>query len=201
MKTNTLLAFLLILIVFQSCDKIGYKKDEWTVQTVKSGKHYSDGIRIDPMSGVVNTVRFKASFNENCIYTEEYDMGWNKLGGASGSLNPHRYSARFGWRPEFVEGVATGRILIAAYIHDFELYGETHYAEPIAAIYPGEEVEYSISMNASVYTFEMKTEFGNYTKVLKNSGVERGFKYRLGFYMGGEQTLPHDASIRLFVMQ
>lgn len=198
-KIQIILVF--ALIILQSCEKIGYKKDRWVTVTVKSGNHYSDGIRIDPMNGMANTVRFKASFNENCIYAKEYDLGWNKLGGASESLDPHKNSARFGWRPEYIDDIPTGRILIAAYIHDFGLYEKVHYAETVGAIYPNEEVEYRIRMNANDYDFEMKTEYGTTTKVLQHSILGRGFIYRLGFYIGGQQTLPNDASINLFVIE
>lgn len=163
---------------------------------IKKGRHYSTFLRklFNLEFGFItkNTYSFVAKFTESCLYDfndipDEKDI--NKLCGISTSYNHHIQSARFGWRC-----LDNKHIEILTYCYDnkkllkFDILG---------TVLPEEIFSGKIIVKSDRFVFYFKKE--KYTKIIevKKTLKSSYFKYKLGFYFGGNLKAPHDMTLYL----
>lgn len=153
---------------------------------IPAGAHSPSGLNAAVQVGA--EARFEALFDESAVYAtvdpaNQEDI--NKLYGFSDcSSHHHTNSARFGWR--WFEGA----VQIFAYIY---ADGERMWAY-LGDARIGEPARYALYADGAEYVFE----FGGETaRMPRGCAGDGGVKYRLYPYFGGDETAPHDISIRI----
>ncbi|WP_276496022.1 hypothetical protein [Pontibacter litorisediminis] len=156
-----------------------------TVYTIKQGAHYSDKNNVRKRT--THLIRFEVTFDSTAIYTSakaNNQADINKLYGLSDcNTSHHTNSARFGWR------WYNNRLELIAYTYldkkwDYKLLG----AVPI-----GQKVPLELRMEDGQYIFRMNGQEVSMPRAC--TGAAEG--YQLYPYFGGDETAPHDITIRI----
>ena len=179
---------LLLLFLFACDTEIDIDPDTgFEVFTIDQGSH-SSIYKNEPFSG--NGIAVKVIFDESAEYTtqEERNQGdINKLVGFSQCLKHHRSeSARIGWRWYEDELQLLGYVYTNS-DRAFELLG---------AIPMNQEVNVRIEIKANGYRFsgDGLTE----TVIPRDSeSCDVGDNYWLWPYFGGDESAPHDITIKI----
>jgi hypothetical protein len=135
------------------------------------------------------SVSFFIEFDGSCVYQTvdaENQSDVNKLIGISDGFSHVRNSARFGWR--YLDG-------------KLELLGYTHFDgkfdfQKICDIEIGREYQCKIEIGEE-YFFSVEEKSISMKRFPKSSG----FNYYLWPYFGGNETAPHDITIRVYPFQ
>jgi hypothetical protein len=155
------------------------------VYVIPSGEHSALQSSYEPMK--VSSIRFNALFNNSAIYKtiDEKNQGdINKLYGVSDCNSAHQTnSARFGWR------WFSNKLEIWAYAY---INTERKYTF-ITAVALNTANAYELSFTSDSYVFKV-----NDTKVkLPRSCQNEANGYKLYPYFGGDETAPHQITIRI----
>ncbi|OKL41445.1 hypothetical protein [Pontibacter flavimaris] len=156
-----------------------------TVYTIKKGAHYSDKNNVRKLT--TSRIRFEVTFDSTAIYTSvkpNNQADINKLYGLSDcNTSHHTNSARFGWR------WYNNRLEVLAYTYlnkkwEYKLLGSV----PL-----GQKVALELRMEEGNYVFEMLGKEVDMPRAC--NGAAEG--YQLYPYFGGDETAPHDITIRI----
>lgn len=163
----------------------GKKIGGYRVYKIKAGKHRSTScVKLLTKPSMM----FNAIFDESAIYTSntpqnQYDI--NKLYGFS-ECNQfhHKNSARFGWN--WIDG----KLNIYTYVYNdgvrsFELITDISLNEPHS---------FSISKVADKYLFRVDSKV---IEMPRTSKCDKGIYYTLFPYFGGDETAPHNITIKI----
>ncbi len=137
------------------------------------------------------TLRFTAVFDESAVYTsdtEENQHDVNKLlGFADCNSHHHKHSARFGWR--WLEDQL--EILAYSYVNGERII------KPVGFVGINESNDYRITLTKDEYEFQL----GSFPVVTvdRESDCEKGAYYMLFPYFGGNETAPHDITIKILI--
>lgn len=187
------LFFIAAFLVFVSCDvetttitetDAPVPEPPSTTYTIKKGGHSAQSQFKFVESSLI---RFEATFDSSAIYStilpnNQADI--NKLYGLSDcGTDHHTNSARFGWR------WFTDRLEIHAYTY-LDKKRNTAY---ITSVQLGQTNRYELVLGDKEYTFKV-----NDTQViLPRSCATVSSHYQLYPYFGGDETAPHDITIRI----
>lgn len=138
-------------------------------------------------------IRRRVRFDFDCRYKiesdDQYDI--NKLFGIGYFPNHHKESARFGWRFDYDEN----KFIISAYCY---INGE-RVMKDICACVANKDYDMVIEVMPYHYEFYVRQSENN----LKVGGHmqyrthKKEFSYPLGLYFGGNQTAPHEMTIKM----
>ena len=178
-----------LLITMVSCDMELELQNNDDTFTINEGSHSTD----HPFRGFDgNSINFEAKFHTCAQYTckdPKNQADINKLMGFS-SCNTHHHqnSARVGWR------WYNNQMEIFAYVYD----NGNRIEEFITAVPVGEYNQYSITRNQQGYLFKV-----NETKkqILTTSTCSGTANYMLWPYFGGDETAPHDITIKAMITE
>lgn len=178
-----IISIALILLMVQCEQKI---EEPFEYYTIKKGRHTSSN-KVELLQS--KTMQFTAVFDDTAIYTsgtEENQHDTNKLLGFSDcNDHHHRNSARFGWR------WLDEQLEILAYVY---ADGE-RIIESLGTVPLNEEIEYQLTMGDHYYHFNLDV-FPPVSIERKNK-CEVGIYYVLAPYFGGDETAPHDITIKV----
>lgn len=180
----TLILNILIVLLFTQCEESMEQPFEY--YTIKKGRHASTN-KVELIQS--HKMHFTAIFDESAIYTsgtEENQHDTNKLLGFS-DCNDHHHlnSARFGWR------WLDEQLEILAYVYA----DGDRIIEPIGTIPLNEPVAYQLILNDDSYLFVLDG-FPPVSVERKNK-CDMGVYYLLTPYFGGDETAPHDITIKI----
>ena len=170
------------LIILISCKK--YDENGYRIFKIRKGFHRST---FDRDTTIDNFISFTAIFDGNCEYytqdpTNQYDI--NKLYGLSDCGTYHKNnSVRFGWRWD------GNSIEISSYVRiggDFQF-------KKICNVNLNEPNDYSIQIFSDHYIFRVNNIEHRVDKYCDYEGK----RYKLWPYFGGDETVPHDITIRI----
>jgi len=177
-----LIVLISLLLVLSGCRKY---EDGFAIYKIRKGNHYSTrGVSFlehDHLS-------FSAIFNESAVYQSvdpinQQDI--NKLYGFSECNDLHQdNSARFGWR--YLGGV----IEIHAYVYN----DGVRISEYMGDVGIGSTHNYSIAIVNDHYDFTLD---GHTISVPRTASCNTGFYYKLYPYFGGDESAPHDITIKI----
>jgi hypothetical protein len=175
------LCLLLLFSTFISCyDEV---TEVWNTYTIEKGDHYSKGRFPGTIHG--NRVRFDAVFSSGTLQSN-VSGDLNKLYGfIDANSSVHRNSARFAW-------VSDGaRINVYSYLYrdgvrTFKKIGE---------VLPEERHSYEIIAKDKRYTFKLDTVTHTFNRF---HHAERGARFRLFPYFGGDLPAPNTMQIRIY---
>ena len=163
-----------------------------TLFTIKKGEHYSSQKPIRVFAG--KKMDISVTFDESAFYQFTGDavndqIDTNKLYGFSDCKSVHtQNSARFGWRDH------DGKIEIMAFTHR----NGSFFTEPVTMIEPNQTYNASISISEDnrhyIYDFN-----GIKTTVQRGCDDHLALGYHLFPYFGGNQSAPHDVTIKVDV--
>jgi len=159
---------------------------EFVEYKILKGNHFAERITYKQLHQ--SELRFQVVFDSSAIYNNikpenQYDI--NKLYGFSDcSTIHHENSARFGWR-------WNGR---AIEIHAYWYNDSIRYDKFLDTVSIGNTHEFSIKLLPEQYGFEIKKET-RFVPRHCGSAITEG--YQLFPYFGGDETAPHDISIRI----
>ncbi len=184
MKKYSILWIVLIIFFSQACEILDV--DPERIFLIKKGSHYSTHA-IEMLESDV--LSFTAEFDESAIYTTRdpiQQFSTNKLMGFSDcNCHHHENSARFGWQ------WLDGQLEIWAYTY---VYGEN--IEAFVGVVPiNEPKEYYIQITDETYIF--KLEGFPAVEMERGKKCDIGVYYMLWPYFGGQETAPHDISIKV----
>jgi hypothetical protein len=156
----------------------------YTTYLIRKGQHSSTSAFKSVMT---SQLRFEAIFDKSAVYStvlanNQADI--NKLYGMSdcGSLHQTN-SARFGWR------WYNNRLEILGYVYNGGKWSYKY----IASVDLDKAYTYELSLQSQVYLFRV-----NGSEVsLPRSCSGQGSGYMLYPYFGGDETAPHDITIRI----
>ena len=178
------LLFLLLLILFASCDRIDYGGLESYV--VKKGEHVSNF----PLIQKGNEIYAQIYFTKSCAYERlpEGMTGWNKLIGLMPGYNDvHKNSARWAWRYNY----NTKEIDLATYTYvnseRIIIYQISTPLETWIELYVG----YDKKLSKWSYGFK-GIDVGGWVRCDEFS--DNSFWW-LGLYFGGNSVAPHDITV------
>lgn len=153
---------------------------------IRKGKHFSEGNTIKQLHQA--ELRFQVIFDSSAIYSNiradnQYDI--NKLYGFSdcGTLH-HENSARFGWR-------WNGKSIE---IHAYWYNDRGRYNQFLDTVSIETATELAIKILPQQYGFEIKKKTRFVPRHCGSTIIEG---YQLYPYFGGDETAPHDISIRI----
>lgn len=178
--------YLILVITLFSCQKefdTLTHRHRWVEYTIPKGDHKSS---YDVAQFTGTELKFKCVFDNSAIYnlnnTNQGDI--NKLYGFTYELNPHINSARFGWNYD----IASQKIRIYAYTY----INKVRSFHLITSIELNREYEYSILLSNRGYSFIIDNK-------IYEVQAERvvGTAWYLYSYFGGDETAPHDITIRI----
>lgn len=182
--------FLLLSVLFIGCDKsiddlFSPKNDGYKTYTIKKGEHYSYSISSEFKE---TTLKFKVIFDSSAIYTtidpsNQHDI--NKLYGFSDCGVPHHVeSARFGWR------WSEDSLRLFAYCYKDSVMS----FKELGPISIGKEQSCSIAISGNTYIFNLNGK----TETMDRGCTETtSRRLRLFPYFGGNETTPHDITIKI----
>ncbi|MDO6391318.1 hypothetical protein Q4E40_14355 [Pontibacter sp. BT731] len=155
-----------------------------TTFTIKKGGHTTQ----NPLRFVeTSTIRFEATFDSTAIYSTSIpgnQADINKLYGLSDCETDHQTnSARFGWR--WYEG----RLEIHAYTYSNKKRSTVF----ITSVQPGQTNRYELVLGEKAYTFKVNDKQVTLPRFCNTAGSH----YQLYPYFGGDETAPHDITIRI----
>ncbi|SIT79201.1 hypothetical protein [Pontibacter indicus] len=155
-----------------------------TTYIIRKGGHTTQ----NPLKFIDNsTLRFEATFDSTAIYSTSLPANQadiNKLYGLSDcETDHHTNSSRFGWR--WYEG----RLEIHAYTYTNKKRNTSY----ITSVFPGQTNRYELTMGEKVYTFKVNDK----QVTLPRYCTSMGSNYQLYPYFGGDETAPHDISIKI----
>ncbi len=133
-------------------------------------------------------LKFRVKFDSSAIYStidpaNQYDI--NKLYGfADNEEHHHKFSARIGWR------WSDNALRLFSYIYN---KGDVSYEE-LCAISIGKEYSCSIKITSNLYIFSVD---GVTSTMPRLSTTSKAKGYKLFPYFGGDETAPHDITIRI----
>lgn len=178
-----IISIFLILLFAQCEQKI---EEPFEYYTIKKGRHASSG-KVELLQS--KTMQFTAVFDETAIYisgTAENQHDTNKLLGFSDcNDHHHRNSARFGWR------WLDEQLEILAYVY---ADGE-RIIEPIGTVALNEPIDYQLTMSDNFYHFYL--EGFQPVSIERKNKCNMGVYYLLAPYFGGDETAPHDITIKI----
>lgn len=186
MKNLIYPAFFLLLM---SCDIQVELKEPEDLFIIKKGQHSTS----HPFRGFdQNSISFDAQFFSCAKYKTadpENQADINKLAGFS-SCNTHHQenSARIGWR------WFNQQLEIFAYVYDNGQRSHTF----LTAVPLEEVVHYEIIRNQQGYLFKVNELE---TQVITSSTCSETANYMLWPYFGGDETAPHDISIKVDLIE
>jgi hypothetical protein len=157
------------------------------VYTIKSGKHYAQGINASLF--INDQLNLEVKFDESAEYylgnSNQNDI--NKLFGFSDcSSHHHKNSARFGWR----WNDQSKNLEILAYV-----YSHGKRSSQFIDIVPlNEKIQYSIRILQNQYEFNL-----NNKKITMPRGCndKKALGYRLYPFFGGDEVAPHEIKIEV----
>lgn len=196
MKKNSLL-YAAMLLLFTSCNKtvdnlieksLARKVETSTFLTyhIKQGEHYADRNDYSPIETAA--LNFVVKFDSSAIYTSkdavnQYDI--NKLYGFSdNNAHHHQYSARFGW------SWTDNSLHLYAYVYNEGVVTK----EDMGPAPLNTEISCSIQVEETNYRFRVNDKI---ISVPRKSLTKKATGYRLYPYFGGDETAPHDISIKI----
>jgi hypothetical protein len=153
---------------------------------IAKGQHYCQQLTIVPIA--YTKLDFVVKFDSSAVYTttqpiNQYDI--NKLYGFSDNNAPHhQFSARVGWR------WSDGALRLFAYTYNNSVVEETE----ISAVSIGEEHSCSITIDGPAYIFSVD---GKKLTMRRESTSATAGGYKLFPYFGGDETAPHEITIRI----
>jgi len=130
-------------------------------------------------------------------FSTKYDLGsddqqdHNKLFGISFTRDPHRNSARFGWRYDPVKN----KFILSAYCY---LNGERHMVD-LCDLVVNRQYDCTLVITNSDYQFNVRQVDNGAT--LNNTAISKGHNkkngYLLGPYFGGNHVAPNNMTIEM----
>ena len=150
---------------------------------IKKGHHRSNSFL--PKLTFKTEISFDLCFNESALYeyTNFDSVDWNKAYGFSDSWSKHHTnSARIAWRCK------NGKLQLAAYVYLFK----ERIATSLGYFPLNTWIPCSIKLIGDSYLFIVN---GVPHRVPRNPINERGLKYMLKPYFGGNNSAPHNISI------
>jgi hypothetical protein len=175
---------LIISFLLLGCNK----RDDsgWSVFRIDSGDHSSSNSLEWTRKDIVT---FDVVFDSTAIYTtvdpiNQYDV--NKLFGVSDGGLHVRNSARFGWR------WLNGKLELMAFTH---LNGLFHF-EKVCDLEIGKQYTCSVSLGDD-YTFTCIDGSNPVIVHMERWHNVSGSRYYLWPYFGGDETAPHDITIKI----
>lgn len=175
---------LCIALGLAGCNKKG--DGGWTRFAIEKGGHSSSNSLEWTRRDVIS---FEFEFDSTAVYetadpVNQYDV--NKLFGVSDGGFHTRNSARFGWR--WVDG----RLEVMAYTH---LNGVFHFEKicdaEIGRVYSG-----SISLG-DAYSFSCTDGAQAHLVSMERWAPVKGSRYYLWPYFGGDESAPHDITVKI----
>ncbi|MFN3403646.1 MAG: hypothetical protein ACK40G_06075 [Cytophagaceae bacterium] len=186
MQKSVLSLLVLFCGLFFSCKKDNIDpQGNFTVYTIKQGSQSSNsGVRL--FSG--KSLRFTARFDSTAVYSttnprNQHDI--NKLYGFSDcSSKHHENSARFGWR------WTNNELQIFAYTYK----GGVRSSQHVTNVRLNADYNFQIEISGKEYVFTVN---GATVRMGRQCSGNGGLKYYLYPYFGGDESAPHDISIRI----
>lgn len=160
--------------------------NDLTLYTIHQGQNYCDKNAIQLVT--VDTMQFTARFDSSAIYqtadpVNQYDI--NKLYGFSdNNYDHHQYSARFGWR------WSDGALRLFAYVYNEGVMESSE----LTAVAIGADIRCAIVVLPGRYVFVVN---GTAWTMPRKATTPAGSGYRLYPYFGGDETAPHEITIRI----
>lgn len=153
---------------------------------IKKGKHRACPITLGLYYNKKSISR-KVIFDKSCAYLLEGEdqEDINKLFGIGYFPSHHQESARFGWR----YNPTTDKIELLAYCYR----NKERIIQSLAELSFGQEYNLKLEVNEGTYSFFI--EEGLTGLVPKNHNKKLAFP--LGPYFGGNQTAPHNITIKI----
>ncbi len=158
---------------------------------IKEGRHYESWHGFGFTFG--SELRAFGKFEDSCLYSfgDADDSDINKLFGFSEGINPHKNSARIGWRPN-----GDGKIDLIPYVYvdgKRDFFAET---QVLTSVYPGDVWSAVIKSYGDRYTLSASngTEGSGYTLPKSKKSWIKIYQYP---YFGGNRPAPHDVRLEL----
>jgi hypothetical protein len=179
-----LIITLFLILLITSCNKV--ESDGWTIFKIDKDNHSSSNAFEWTKK---DNISFEFQFDSSAIYqtvdpVNQWDV--NKLFGVSDGGFHTRNSARFGWR--WVDN----HLEILAFTH---LNGN-FYFEKICNAEIGKTYLCNLKLQKD-YEFSCIDESNIWTKNMPRWAEAKGSRYYLWPYFGGDETAPHDITIKV----
>jgi hypothetical protein len=159
--------------------------------TIKEGHHY-ERFKL-PRIIFNDVIRFKATFDENCLYPQinKDSQDLNKLVGFSDDFSHMKNSIRVGWR--CLNGI------------DIELYAYAHVNSKIISTYlcsvkVNKEFTGTILIYDNVYMVDVIIDNIMSSKTIARTSTFPNIRYKLNPYFGGNNVAPHDITLSLEIL-
>lgn len=157
--------------------------------TIKKGNHYSNFNL--PKLIFSDTLKFKCSFDKNCLYEFiNKDSGdLSKLVGLSDNYIHMKDSIRIGWRNMDNSNVIE--------LHVFAHVDSKMISTYLCSVEPNTEFIGSILIYENVYMVDVTYKNTTYSKTIARTSKFPNIRYMLKPYFGGDNTAPHDMTINI----
>jgi len=188
MQLKSTIYLAIVFLLFSLVPLLSSSEAQAKIYEIKKGNHYSSQLRLGAVSN--RSFKFEALFNNTAIYqtVDPKNQGdTNKLYGFADCGDHHMTnSARFGWR------WLNNQLEIMAFVHrDGKFYFHSMGPAQLNRAY---DYQIKLSEDNSEYLFIFN---GEEVRMERGCQTEKFFGYISGPYFGGDETAPHDISIRV----
>jgi hypothetical protein len=153
---------------------------------IRKGNHAADGNNLEIIDR--NYIHVRVQFDSSAIYvaaTGNNQGDVNKLLGFSDCDTHHQEnSARIGWS-------WNGKAIV---LYAYAYVNKERMIKTLASVFINEPIQCSIRAEGEKYYFEVN---GHKDSLPRHCGDYQGSRYRLYPYFGGDETAPHDISIKI----
>ncbi len=154
--------------------------------TIRTGQHYCEGNQYRNIS--TTEQKFSVRFDSSAIYRTadpQNQLDINKLFGFSdNNAAHHQYSARFGWR------WSNQALRLFAYVYNDGVVS----SQELTPVPLDTDIHCTIKVSGNKYVF-MVNDF--IFDMPRKAETDKAVGYQLYPYFGGDETAPHDISIRI----
>lgn len=192
MRLNTLFTFLVACLFMISCNKdledivsLEPHKNEYKTYVIKKGQQFTGSITSEVKT---TELKFKVMFDSSAIYTTSdpgNQIDINKLYGFSDCGTEHHvHSARFGWR------WTNDSLRLFAYCYKNRVLT----FHEMGTVLINNEHSCSIKIQGDKYLFNLD---GKTHEMERGCNDTLGKRYRLFPFFGGDESAPHDITIKI----
>lgn len=170
-------------IIDKSTTEAGSK---FQAYTIRAGQHYCEGNHYRNIS--TSAQKFTVRFDSSAIYRTadpQNQSDINKLFGFSdNNAAHHQYSARFGWR------WSNQALRLFAYVYNDGVVS----SQELTTVSFNTDIHCTIKVSGNKYEFLVNESI---FEMSRKAETDKAVGYQLYPYFGGDETAPHDITIRI----
>ncbi len=159
---------------------------QFKTYTIRAGQHYCEGNNYRNISTPAQ--KFTVRFDSSAIYLTadpQNQSDINKLFGFSdNNAAHHQYSARFGWR------WSNHALRLFAYVYNDGVVS----SQEITTVSLNTDIHCTIKVSGNKYVFMVNDSI---FEMPRKAETDKAVGYQLYPYFGGDETAPHDITIRI----